>query len=103
VPLALDEMAAVGVYSENMSDYYFGFSSIDQLRSWIYKDDWLVGLHDIGMLLAVYICEDEDVLVGNTQAIFKGNVSKTQHSILEYFSISSSKPPEGCLARDNQF
>jgi hypothetical protein len=44
----------------------FGFGSINQLRNWIYNDDWLIKLHAAGLRLCIY---EGAVAVGNTQAI----------------------------------
>lgn len=63
----------------------YGFISIEQLRSWIYRDEWLLGLHELGYVLAVI--ESDEVYVGNTQAVFLRPEVYTKHSILEYFNL----------------
>lgn len=80
-----------GVPTEE-SEYYFGFGSIQQLRNWIYKDDWLVELHNIGFMISEYTCEDNNAHVGYTQAVFINEVEYKQYSILEYFNLKQSFP-----------
>lgn len=67
----------------------FGFCSLEQLRSWIYQDEWLVKLHKYGLKIAEYRLYSENVCEGNTQAIFDGGevLHKKQYSILEYFGL----------------
>ena len=69
----------------------FGFCSVEQLRSWIYKDEWLVKLHEYGLKIAEYKLYNENVHEGNTQAIFDSRevLHKQQFSILEYFNLSA--------------
>lgn len=66
--------------------YHFGFASIDQLRNWVYKDEWLVSLHNDGHVLAVI--ESEDVIAGYTQAVFIRPEEYQKVSILEYFNLT---------------
>lgn len=56
--------------------FIFGFANTDQLRSWIYNDEWLVKMERRGFRLAVFDIENEHVIVGNTQAIFKRDRAK---------------------------
>lgn len=64
----------------------YGFASIEQLRSWLYKDAWLVGLHAAGYVLA--IIESEEVYVGSTQAVFLRPETYPTFSIQEYFNLT---------------
>lgn len=50
------------------SHHYFGFLSIDQLKRWIYMDEWRVALDAMGYKVSVY--EVPVVIEGDTQAIF---------------------------------
>lgn len=50
------------------SDVYFGFSSLDQLRSWVYQDRWREELYSHGYNIHVY--EADEALLGDTQAVF---------------------------------
>lgn len=72
---------------------HFGFCSVEQLRSWIYKDEWLVKLHKYGLKIAEYRLYSENVCEGNTQAIFDGGevLHKKQYSILEYFGLTEDE------------
>lgn len=73
-----------------ITSYKFGFDSEKQLLRWIYKNEWLEGLNRKGIVLAIYECDAEDVIVGHTQTIFKNYISKTQHNILEYFNLKEN-------------
>ena len=53
-----------------------GFANTDQLRSWIYKDEWLVQMERRGFRLAVFDIDNDHVVVGNTQAIFQRDRAK---------------------------
>jgi hypothetical protein len=35
-------------------DFYYGFSSIEQLRRWVYPDQWLRSLHEEGYVLSTF-------------------------------------------------
>lgn len=85
---ALKDKSENGSYIlwSKLEHYYFGFSSVEQLRRWIYQDEWLRILHDDGLVITVI--ESNDVLLGHTQAMFSGRVSEQQHSILEFFNLS---------------
>ena len=69
----------------------FGFCSVEQLRSWIYKDEWLVKLHEYGLKISEYKLYSEHVHEGNTQAIFDSRqvLHKQQWSIIEYFRLEA--------------
>jgi hypothetical protein len=64
---------------------HFGFISIEQLRAWVYADDWLRSLHESGHVLA--IIRSDDVLVGHTQVIFKRPEKYLKVSIKDYFNL----------------
>lgn len=66
----------------------FGFSSMEQLRRWLYQDQWLIGLNRIGIKLAIYLCDEDSVVVGHTQSIFDDYLKKDQYNILEYFGLN---------------
>lgn len=70
-----------------MQKYIFGFISVDQLRSWIYEDNWLKELHSLGLVISEYTCSVDDILVGHTQVIFKNHLTRTSYSIIEYFNL----------------
>lgn len=70
-------------------NYIFGFASTEQLRSWVFVDLWLWLMQERGFRLAVMEIEDDDVIVGHTQCIFKReNVKQTSYfPIAEFFGI----------------
>lgn len=55
---------------EVVYDFHFGFSSIAQLRAWLYQDEWLERMHELGGVLKVYDVDDEHVVLGNAQVMF---------------------------------
>ena len=67
-------------------DFIFGFSSIDQLRRWLYNDEWLSGLDRQGFVLSIY---EGDVRHGHTQAVINKDtaVLVAQHKISDYFKL----------------
>lgn len=67
----------------------YGFISIEQLRSWLYKDAWLIGLDAAGYVLA--IIESEEVYVGSTQAVFLRPDEYPTFSIKEYFNLTEKE------------
>ena len=77
-------------------NYRFGFSSMSQLRAWIYDDDWMIDLHDRGYHLSIYELERSAVAIGYSQAMFnkdKATLLRTQ-SILEAFNITMKEKAE---------
>lgn len=60
----------------------FGFSSLDQLRRWIYDDEWKDTLYVYGFKLNVYECDR--VWVGDTQAVFDTHCG---HSIVKTINL----------------
>lgn len=52
-------------------DWYFAFSSIEQMRAWFYQDEWLELLDDHGFVLREYEVEDMYFLQGNAQCMLK--------------------------------
>ncbi len=80
----------------NLSDYFYAFSSIAQARRWCYRNDWLVGLHERGVVLSEYVCEISETLVGNFQVCFKSSDSRESFSILSlpHYSWKRKSPHE---------
>lgn len=70
---------------QEMWNFRFGFSDCNQLKMWVYRKYWLQELEKVGMIVAQYECEDWNVLVGNSQALFKNEINKTVSSITDYF------------------
>lgn len=52
----------------------FGYSSINQLKSWIYKKSWRKEIAKSGLIVSVY--RARFVRVGATQAVFKLKTAK---------------------------
>ena len=67
-------------------NFIFGFSSIDQLRRWLYDDAWLKGLNEKGFVLSIY---EGDVRHGHTQAVINKETAVLieQHKIADYFQL----------------
>lgn len=55
---------------EAPDELLFGFASMEQLRFWIYKHEWIQRLKDEGFKLSVYEVEDGWAAHGRTQAVF---------------------------------
>jgi hypothetical protein len=49
--------------------YYFnyGFTSLEQLKSWIYKNSWIVQLYKNNFRVMVYEVPDDECVIGSTQ------------------------------------
>ncbi len=48
----------------------FGFADEVQLRRWLYRDTWLMTLHNVGAELVEYEVTGQNTYVGHTQVIF---------------------------------
>lgn len=67
---SLDDANLVGRYDEvDWSPWRFGFSSLEQMRRWLYNDVMRSDLKKAGFFVAVYESDEEHH--GDTQAIFK--------------------------------
>lgn len=64
--------------------YRFCFASLDQLKAWFYDSEWLVGLGDLGYVMAVYNVADPAVHVGWAQAIFHGTYHTDKDRVAVY-------------------
>lgn len=75
-----------GEYRFFASNFIFGFSSIDQLRRWLYNDSWLNALDDEGFMLSIY---EGDVRHGHTQAVINRDsaVLIDKYKISDYFQL----------------
>ena len=47
---------------------FFGFISIEQFRTWVYKDEWLHSLDDEGYRISLMLANPRAVAVGFSQA-----------------------------------
>lgn len=61
--------ALVGL-SDCTGELRYAFNSIEQLRRWMYKDEWLECCDAIGLYVAVYEVPEDQVIVGHTQCCF---------------------------------
>lgn len=70
--------------------YFFGFDSQDQMRRWIYQDEWMKDLDDVGLHLTVYEVDPEDTVAGYTQAIFKRKNARQKYrtKLCDFFAIN---------------
>lgn len=81
-----DELFMTNMMKKRCSASFFlyGFTSIDQLRRWFYRDEWLHALHKKGFTLNVYAVAEEHFCQGHTQAGMVGRPSVKQTiSLLE--------------------
>jgi len=75
---------------EIRAEHFFGFSSKEQLRAWLYEDVFLTDLHDHGFVMKTFVVPSEHFFLGHTQVIFvrKEAISSTEYSLLAYFNLS---------------
>lgn len=50
-------------------NYYFGFSTMEQLRRWMFDKAVNQKLHDAGIVISIY--QTEDYYIGDTQMMFR--------------------------------
>ncbi len=55
-------------------NYYFGFSSMEQLRRWFYDPEYLETIQSQGIRIAIY--QTDDFHIGDTQMIFRKSTAK---------------------------
>lgn len=88
---ALDEKNMINHYGNLRYsvtvDYSFGFSSLEQLRSWFYKDSWIEWMSENDFIVAVCDVPYSDVLIGYTQAMFIKPDEYDKVDILELLNI----------------
>lgn len=64
---------------ESMAKFHFGYSSIEQLKSWVYRTSWREEIDKAGFRVNVY--ETENYKTGDTQAVFVKSKSKFVNSL----------------------
>lgn len=66
---------------------HFGFSSVEQLRSWFYNDEWVRDMSQSGIVLSIY--EAEEAYLGNSQMCFNRSTAilKSQNNLIEFFKL----------------
>lgn len=89
-PSPHDDMALKGPWNQicdddRTSEFHFGFSSIEQLKFWIYMEEWRQGLTEEGFKISVYEIEEAYTLIGETQCVFQTEYAQLDHrlSLLE--------------------
>lgn len=80
-------MTGLVEHGKLLEDCFFCFSSIKALRAWVDEDKWIVGLHNLGVKLAVYTCEKSCIIEGEKQALFYSSVRRRQYDLRKYFKI----------------
>lgn len=70
-------------------EFIFGFASVEQMRNWVYNDEWLVKLDTVGFYLTVYDMPEHHVCVGNTQAVFRRHeaLSNRRYTMAQFFNL----------------
>lgn len=63
-----DTKLVEGFKGKRMSDYHYGFSSIDQLLTWFPNEEIRAMLNNYNFFVSVY--ESDDFVKGNSQACF---------------------------------
>lgn len=70
-------------------EFIFGFASVEQMRNWVYNDDWLVSLDHVGFNLTVYDVPENHICIGNTQAVFRRHeaTSNRRYTMAQFFNL----------------
>ena len=63
----------------------FGFGSLEQLKAWLYNNEWREYLHEHGYVVKVWDLSDPLMHVGSAQAIAVG--SSLESTPCEYLSL----------------
>lgn len=73
-----------GCFYFDSPSFIFGFSSPEQLRNWIYQDEWIAALSAAGYHLSIY---RGDVRHGHTQAVIDKNTAELldSYDLVEFF------------------
>lgn len=50
--------------------YRYGFKNLEQLKKWIHKPEWLVGLHEMGGIIKKIQVPQTSVLYGGNQVAY---------------------------------
>lgn len=62
--------------------WYYGFNTIEQLKKWVHKPEWLCNMHNLGGKLLMISIPREYVWVGGHQVVFD------PHEIVEVLEMS---------------
>lgn len=63
----------------NYLRFSFAFASLEQLKFWIYREDWRKKLDENGFGVSVY--ETDSALIGDTQAVFLKSQAKLEYTL----------------------
>ena len=82
-----DSLLMHNIGDRRIRGYHFGFSSIEQLRHWLYNDKWIRDVSKHGIFLSVY--EAAEVYIGNSQMCFNRSTAylKSQNNLIEFFKL----------------
>lgn len=87
--LGANNLLSCGMLNRRKTDKYsYGFGTIDQLRHWLYNDEWLVYLHKKGFKLVICQVVPKNVMLGNTQCMFIKPEKYVKRDIVKYFKLS---------------
>ena len=56
---------------ETDQQYFYGFGGLVSLLEWVCSDQWLVTLHNLGIILSVYNCPKSAIVHGQKQSMFR--------------------------------
>lgn len=95
-----DEILSKNGYQEFWSKHwtamFFGFSSVEQIHSWLYKPQNFKVLDSDGFFLSVYLAPDHLTRVGKTQAVF---IKKKSTKICTFSLLDIPKTTEELVDR----
>lgn len=63
----------------NYKNFSFTFASLEQLKFWIYREDWRKELDENGFRVSVY--ETDSAKIGDTQAVFLKSQAKLEYTL----------------------
>lgn len=77
------------VNTKLQTQHLFGFVSKEQLRKWLYRDEWIEQLHEVGLFCSIIYLPNkhrETYFIGDSQAIYDSNkvVRKEEISMLTF-------------------
>lgn len=72
------------------SYWFFGFSSLEQLKFWFYKKKWRDELVKFGFSVYVFEVDDYQCLIGDTQAVFR----RDRATLVKVISFDDIAEPE---------
>ncbi len=67
--------------SDQKDPYRFGFASLEQLKFWIYMQEWRTELEAEGYRVSVYLVPSKFTMVGETQCVFLPEEATKLHTM----------------------